>query len=109
MGTVVLISQPAEEQGAGAQKIIKEGVLENVDAILGIHFVHKFPSGMVASRPGEFLAGCGGFKAETISKGANAGTPHQAIDPIVAVSTSILSLQSNVSREADPLDSQIKC
>ncbi|KAK6922126.1 Peptidase M20 [Dillenia turbinata] len=106
-GTVVLIFQPAEEQGAGAQQMIKEGVLEYVDAILGIHLVHGFPIGMVASRPGEFLAGCGGFKAEIIGKGANAGTPHHAIDPILAASTSILSLQSIVSREADPLDSQV--
>ncbi|KAJ6430468.1 hypothetical protein OIU84_021797 [Salix udensis] len=57
-GTVVLIFQPAEERGQGAKDMIAEGVLDNVDAIFGVHIVHLYPTGVVASRPaGEFLAG----------------------------------------------------
>lgn len=58
-GTVVLIFQPAEERGGGAKDMINEGVLDGVEAIFGLHLVHKYPVGVVASRPGEFLAGCG--------------------------------------------------
>ncbi|CAI8608404.1 unnamed protein product [Vicia faba] len=75
--TVVLIFQPAEERGLG----------------------------VVASRPGEFLAGCGSFKAKI--KGDLAGIPRRCFDPVLAASASVISLQNIVSREVDPLDSQV--
>ncbi|XP_043704902.1 IAA-amino acid hydrolase ILR1-like 4 [Telopea speciosissima] len=106
-GTVVLIFQPAEELGNGALRMIKEGALENVEAILGIHVVHRYETGTVASRPGEFLAGCGSFKAEIKGKGGHAALPQESIDPILAASASVVSLQHIVSRETDPLQSQV--
>lgn len=106
-GTVVLIFQPAEERGVGAKDMIQEGVLENVEAIFGIHVVQGYSTGTVAARPGEFLAGCGGFRAKISGKGGHAASPQHSIDPILAVSTSVISLQNIVSREIDPLDSQV--
>ncbi|CAI9768026.1 unnamed protein product [Fraxinus pennsylvanica] len=106
-GTVNLIFQPAEENGEGAKEMIREGVLDNVGAILGLHMFNSYPSGTVASRPGPFLAGCGSFKAIIRGKGAHAAFPQESIDPILAASTSIISLQNIVSRETDPLDSQV--
>ncbi|KAJ8773790.1 hypothetical protein K2173_008253 [Erythroxylum novogranatense] len=106
-GTVILIFQPAEERGLGAKDMIKEGVLDNVEAIFGIHLVHVYNTGVVASRPGEFLAGCGSFKATITGKGGHAAIPQNSIDPILAASTSVISLQSIVSRETDPLESQV--
>ncbi|XP_044491759.1 IAA-amino acid hydrolase ILR1-like 4 isoform X2 [Mangifera indica] len=106
-GTVVLIFQPAEERGTGAKDMIQEGVLENVGAIFGIHLVHKYPTGVVSSRPGGFLAGCGSFKAKISGKGGHAASPQNSIDPILAVSSSVISLQNIVAREIDPLDSQV--
>lgn len=87
--------------------MIQEGVLENVEAILGLHLVHKYPTGVVASRPGDFLAGCGSFKAKISGKGGHAAIPQHSIDPILAVSASVISLQNIVAREIDPLDSQV--
>ncbi|PON46572.1 Amidohydrolase [Parasponia andersonii] len=106
-GTAVLIFQPAEERGVGAEDIIKEGALDKVEAILGLHISPTFPTGTVAARPREFLAGCGSFKAKISGKGGHAAIPQQSIDPILAASTSVISLQSIVSREIDPLDSQV--
>ncbi|KAA8533089.1 hypothetical protein F0562_033378 [Nyssa sinensis] len=106
-GTVVLIFQPAEERGVGAKDMIQEGVLENVEAVFGLHVSPGYPIGSVAARPGEFLAGCGGFKAKISGKGGHAASPQNSIDPILAVSTSVISLQNIVSREMDPLDSQV--
>ncbi|XP_042049026.1 IAA-amino acid hydrolase ILR1-like 6 isoform X2 [Salvia splendens] len=99
-GTVVLIFQPAEESGEGAREMVKEGVVDNVTAILGLHTVHGYPRGAVASRPGKFLAGCGSFKAVIGGRG-------DAADHILAASASIISLQNIVSRETHPLDSQV--
>ncbi|KAK8617340.1 hypothetical protein V6N13_080257 [Hibiscus sabdariffa] len=106
-GTVVLIFQPAEERGVGAKDMIKESVLENVEAIFGLHLVYEYPTGVVATRPKEFLAGCGGFKATIRGKGGHAAIPQHTIDPILATSAAIISLQNIVSRETDPLDSQV--
>ncbi|KAJ8761006.1 hypothetical protein K2173_022044 [Erythroxylum novogranatense] len=106
-GTVILIFQPAEERGLGAKDMIKEGVLENVEAIFGIHVAHIYKTGVLASRSGEFLAGCGSFKATITGKGGHAAIPQNSIDPILAASSSVISLQSIVSRETDPLESQV--
>ncbi|XP_015957021.1 IAA-amino acid hydrolase ILR1-like 4 [Arachis duranensis] len=101
LATVILIFQPAEERGTGARDIIAEKVLEDVAAVFGLHLVPEYPLGVVASRPGEFLAGCGSFKANINGKGG------ACLDPVLAASTSVISLQNIVSRETDPLDSQV--
>ncbi|XP_059633054.1 IAA-amino acid hydrolase ILR1-like 4 [Cornus florida] len=106
-GTVVLVFQPAEEGGGGAKKMIEAGVLENIDAIFGLHVSKRFPIGAVATRPGPLLAGSGFFEAVISGKGGHAAIPQHTIDPIIAASNVIVSLQHLVSREADPLDSQV--
>ena len=106
-GTVVLVFQPAEEGGGGAKKIIEAGVLDNVNAIFGLHVAHYIPLGEVAGRPGPMLAGSGAFEAVISGKGGHAAIPQHSIDPIVAASNVVVSLQHLVSREADPLDSPV--
>ncbi|KAK6124950.1 hypothetical protein DH2020_041311 [Rehmannia glutinosa] len=106
-GTVVLVFQPAEEGGGGAKKMIEAGALENVEAIFGIHANTLLPLGEVASRSGPILAGSGFFEAVISGKGGHAAIPQHSIDPILAASNVIVSLQHLVSREADPLDSQV--
>lgn len=106
-GTVVLVFQPAEEQGAGAKKMLETGILENVDAIFGLHVSTDRPIGTVASGPGPIAAGNGFFEATLKGKGGHAASPHHAIDPVLAASNVIVSLQQLISREADPFDSQV--
>jgi IAA-amino acid hydrolase len=106
-GTVVLVFQPAEEGGGGAKNILDAGALENVTAIFGLHIAPELPIGEVASKSGPVLAGSGFFEAIISGKGGHAAIPQQSIDPILAASNVILSLQHLVSREADPLDSQV--
>ncbi|CAO2190705.1 unnamed protein product [Urochloa humidicola] len=106
-GTVVLVFQPGEEGGGGAQKMVEAGAVENVDAIFGAHVADSVPIGVLASRPGPFLAGSGCFEAVISGKGGHAALPHHTIDPILAASNVIVSLQQLTSREADPLDSQV--
>ena len=106
-GTVILVFQPAEEGGGGAKKILDAGVLENVNAIFGLHVSPDLPMGEVASRSGPLLAGSGFFEAVISGKGGHAAIPQHSIDPILAASNVIVSLQHLVSREADPLESQV--
>ncbi|KAB1209287.1 IAA-amino acid hydrolase ILR1-like 4 [Morella rubra] len=106
-GTVVLVFQPAEEGGGGAKKMLEEGALENIDAIFGLHVSAAYPIGAVASRSGPLLAASGFFEAVISGKGGHAAIPQHTVDPILAASNVIVSLQHLVSREADPLDSQV--
>ncbi|KAH6803134.1 peptidase M20/M25/M40 family protein [Perilla frutescens var. frutescens] len=106
-GTVVLVFQPAEEGGGGAKKMRDAGILENVDAIFGLHVSSRFPLGAVAARSGPVLAASGFFEVIVSGKGGHAAIPQHTIDPILASSNIIVSLQQLVSREADPLDSQV--
>ncbi|KAK4781209.1 hypothetical protein SAY87_017315 [Trapa incisa] len=106
-GTVVLVFQPAEEGGGGARMMAEEGALENVTAIFGAHVTTRYPIGFVASRAGPILAASGFFEAVISGKGGHAAIPQDVVDPIVAASSVIVSLQHLVSRETDPLDSQV--
>ncbi|XP_024972580.1 IAA-amino acid hydrolase ILR1-like 4 isoform X1 [Cynara cardunculus var. scolymus] len=106
-GTVVLVFQPAEEGGGGAKQVVDSGSLENVKAIFGLHVSPGHPVGQVFSRSGAILAGSGSFEAIITGKGGHAAIPQHSIDPILAASNVVVSLQHLVSREADPLDSQV--
>ncbi|KAL1825419.1 hypothetical protein ACET3Z_012197 [Daucus carota] len=105
--TIVLVFQPAEEGGGGAKKMLDDGALENVEAIFGLHISSNYPLGKIASRPGPILAASGYFEAVISGKGGHAAIPQHTIDPILAASNVVVSLQHLVSREANPLDSQV--
>ena len=78
-----------------------------MSAIFGLHVSPDLPLGAVSSRPGPFSATSARFIAIMNGKGGHAVVPQQSIDPIVAASTAILSLQQIVSREIDPLQSAV--
>lgn len=42
---VRLLFQPAEEGPGGAEQMIKEGCLEGVDEVYGLHNIPDFPEG----------------------------------------------------------------
>jgi len=102
-----LLFQPAEEGGAGASHMIKEGALDGVGAIFAMHVDYRIPTGVIAAHPGPTQAAVCFFEAKIEGKTGLAETPHLNVDPIVAASFTILSLQQLISREDDPLHSQV--
>ncbi|GJN25022.1 hypothetical protein PR202_gb12804 [Eleusine coracana subsp. coracana] len=106
-GTIKLVFQPAEEGYAGAYFVLKGGILDDVSAIFALHVIPDLPVGVVASRPGPFLSASGRFIATITGKGGHAGIPHDSVDPVIAASSAILSLQQLVSRETDPLEAAV--
>ncbi|CAI0462212.1 unnamed protein product [Linum tenue] len=101
------LDNQTEEGGVGAKKMTDEGTVQSVNAIFGLHVDSKLRIGEVASRSGPLLAGSGMFEAVIGGKGAHATIPQHSIDPILAAFNVVVSLQHLVSREADPLDSQV--
>ncbi|KAI5057589.1 hypothetical protein GOP47_0027604 [Adiantum capillus-veneris] len=106
-GTVKLLFQPAEEGGAGAQRMMRDGALKDVEAIFGLHVHPMVPSGSIASKSGALCAATGFFHATIKGKGGHAASPHLVADPIVATASIISSLQQLISRETNPLESQV--
>lgn len=102
-----LVFQPGEEGYSGAYHMLKDTSLQDIDAILSIHVLPSFPTGVVASRPGPMLAGAGVFNAKIRGRGGHASSPHQSRDPTVAAAYTIISLQQIVSREIDPLEASV--
>lgn len=107
-GTVKLLFQPAEEGGAGASHMITEGALGASEAIFGMHVDFKSPTGSIASIAGPVLAAVSFFEVKIEGKGGHGAAPHNSIDPVLAASFAILALQQLISRETDPLHSQVR-
>ncbi|XP_020260405.1 IAA-amino acid hydrolase ILR1-like 7 [Asparagus officinalis] len=106
-GTVKLVFQPAEEGYAGAYHVLQEGILDDVEGIFGLHVHPWLPTGTISSRSGPFFAASGRFLATIKGVGGHAAYPLLFIDPVVASSFAILSLQQLVSRETDPHESYV--
>jgi amidohydrolase len=106
-GMVKFLFQPAEEgvgpeeSPAGAELMVKEGVLENpkVDAVFGLHIQSLLPSGTLNYRPGALMAAVDGFDVKVNGKGAHGATPWEGVDPVVVASQIVGGLQTIVSRQ----------
>jgi len=103
-GTVKFIFQPAEETIQGAKAMLEEGVMNGVDAILGIHVWSQLSTGKVSVQSGPRFAAGDRFKITVKGKGSHGAAPHHGVDAIVAASAIVSNLQSIVSREIDPLE-----
>ncbi|MFC5653256.1 M20 family metallopeptidase [Paenibacillus solisilvae] len=103
-GSVRFIFQSAEEINAGAKAMIDEGVLKGVDEIYGLHNLPTLSTGKAATRYGSLMGSVDQFELTVSGKGGHGAIPDQCVDPVLAASAIILSLQSAVSREVSPFD-----
>lgn len=100
-GTLLLVFQPAEELGAGAQAMVDDGLFDRFptpDVVLGQH-VAPLPAGMIAGHPGPAYAGSDSLRVLLRGKGAHGSMPQSSIDPVVMAAEAVLRLQTIVSRE----------
>lgn len=103
-GPVKFIFQPAEEGGAGGEKMVQEGILENpaVDMVFGLHGWPGLNLGEFASCSGSMMANADEFEIDIIGKGGHAAFPHKCVDPIVIASQVVSAIQSITSRSTAP-------
>ena len=105
-GAVKFMFQPAEEGGAGALRMIEQGLLDNpkVDAAFALHVDPLRYAGEIATRVGPTMAAADRFELTVFGTGGHAARPHLAVDPVVVAAHIITALQTLVSREVDPAD-----
>ena len=102
-GRVVLLFQPAEESGYGAEKLIDAGALDGVQMIFAGHIDTHYPVGTFTVDSGLVCSYTDPFTITIHGRGGHAAWPHEAIDSVVVASTLIMNLQTLVSREIDPV------
>jgi len=101
-GTVVLVAQPSEEKGSGAQGMIDDGLYTRFprpDCALSFHVSPELPAGHVGYREGVFTAGSESLDIIVRGIGGHAAHPDRCRDPIVLAAQLILQFQTIITRE----------
>lgn len=99
-GKAVLIFQPAEENGGGAEVMVNEGIFERfgVKNVYALHNAPNLPAGHFYTTPGPIMAAVDGFSVTVTGQGGHSATPHEAVDPIMAAVGIVQAFQTIVSR-----------
>ena len=106
-GTLVFVGQPAEERGAGAQAMLKDGLFERFpkpDYALAWHSNAILPAGDVGLVGGYALAAVDSVDIKVRGKGGHGAWPHTTKDPVTLAAQIVVNLQTIVSRKVSPLD-----
>ncbi len=111
-GTVRFFFQPSEEvedeEGiSGAPRMIEDGAMEDVDAVIALHVGAAIQTGKIELGAGDSAAGVDTFYGSVIGRGGHGSTPHKVIDPIFLSGYVILALNSIISRRLHPFDQAV--
>ena len=108
-GSIIFIFQPAEEGGAGAQKMIDDGLFEQFpcDAVFGMHNWPGLGEGHFGVISGPMMASSNEFSIEIQGKGGHAALPHNSADPIMAGVQIAQALQTIITRNKRPVDAAV--
>ncbi|ESW61253.1 MAG: amidohydrolase [Rhodobacter sp. CACIA14H1] len=108
-GRVALLFQPAEEDGGGGEVMVKEGVMDRfgITSVYGIHNAPNVPFGHFHTNPGALMASVDTAYVHLTGKGGHGATPHDCIDPVVAVVGMVQAVQTIIPRNVYALDEAV--
>lgn len=108
-GTLMSVFQPGEETAQGAQAMIDDNLFKRFpkpDVVLGQH-VMSLPSGHLDWRTGVVTSAADSLQIRMFGRGAHGSMPEASIDPVVMAASTVIRLQTIVSREVSPTDSAV--
>ena len=98
-GTIKLVFQPGEEKlPGGASLMIKEGVLDDVDLIIGQHVYPDLPCGEVGFHAGPYMASSDEVNITVKGRGGHAAKPAER-DNVLLAAAKIVSKLSELYPE----------
>ena len=106
-GTVQFVLQPAEE--AGADGMVSDGLFTRFgrpDIVFGQH-VGPMPAGEVFTRGGLLMSAADTLRVRLFGRGGHGSRPETTVDPVVMAASTVLRLQTVVSREIAATDSAV--
>jgi amidohydrolase len=111
-GQVRLLFQPSEEGGydngvSGAPRMIEDGALDGVDAVIALHVHGTFETGQVMIDEGVVGAAVDTFRADIRGRGGHGAYPHETLDPIWLTSQVLNALYAIPSRRITPLQPSV--
>ncbi len=108
-GTLMTVFQPAEETAEGAQAMIDDNLFQRFpkpDVVLGQH-VMVGSAGVLSSRPGVVTSAGDSLQVRMFGRGAHGSMPQASIDPVIMAASTVLRLQTIVSRELAPTEAAV--
>ncbi|MEJ2540894.1 MAG: M20 family metallopeptidase [Gemmatimonadota bacterium] len=111
-GRIRLLFQPCEEtvdsEGkSGAMRFVEEGLLDGVDAALGLHLAANAPRGVFLVGPGPVMATAQEVQVTVRGRSAHAAFPHEGIDAVVLAAQGVMGAQTAVSRRIPPTEAGV--
>ncbi|WP_151717478.1 M20 aminoacylase family protein [Gemmobacter serpentinus] len=108
-GRVALLFQPAEEDGGGGEVMVQEGVMDRfaIKEVYGIHNAPGVPFGQWQTNPGPLMASVDTAFVYLTGRGGHGATPHECIDPVVAVVAMVQAVQTIIPRNVYALDEAV--
>lgn len=106
-GTLVMIAQPAEEKGAGAAAMLKDGLFTRFpkpDFAIAFHDSATLPAGKISVTSGWAAANVDSVDIAVFGRGGHGAYPSATVDPVVIAARIVVALQTLVSRENSPFD-----
>lgn len=106
-GTLVMVAQPAEENGLGADRMLKDGLFEFApvpDYAIALHDNPYLQAGTLGYREGALMASVDMMDLRVFGQGGHGAAPHTTIDPVVLSAEMILAFQTIVSRTINPIE-----
>ncbi|WP_143959288.1 amidohydrolase [Litoribacter populi] len=106
-GTLMMIGQPAEENGLGAYNMLIDGLFERFpypDYAIALHDTPHLPAGSIGYKAGPLMAGVDMMNVTVHGEGGHGAAPHMTIDPVVMSAQMIQAYQSIVSRRIAPTE-----
>lgn len=100
---VKFVFQPAEEFApSGAMLMAKDGVMEDIDCIVGMHVDTNFDTGHFAITEGPQNATSDGFYLDFYGRSSHAARQHQGVDAIVMAMRALMDIELTVAKEIHP-------
>jgi amidohydrolase len=106
-GTLILIGQPAEEAGDGANAMLADGLFTRFprpDYALAVHDDARYPAGIIGFHSGPIMSHVDSLKITIFGRSGHGARPESTVDPIVIAARTVVALQTIVSREISPFD-----
>ena len=107
-GQIRFLFQPCEEgwdpEGkSGAMRMVEEGALAGLDAVIALHVDSKTPAGQVEVRSGYAMAAVDSFNATLTGAGCHGAYPHLGVDPIFILAQVINAIHGVRARRINPV------
>jgi amidohydrolase len=108
-GTLMAVFQPGEETAEGSQAMIDDGLFKRFpkpDVVLGQH-VMSLSAGTLSGRTGVITSAADSLQIRFFGRGAHGSMPEASVDPVVMAASTVMRLQTIVSREVAPTESAV--